>query len=141
MKRRVRPQPAIVEAPLGVKEYWYDDLYRVLVVPVEEGCYLLSMDVYVEGCCKGEGEERVAVEAAPVALSYHELGVDKLKLLEGVRVEKAEVVVLEYDGGREAITARLLLCGLSGYPDYETVRRLYDAVGEALGFKRVRLNT
>ncbi|HIQ55405.1 MAG TPA: hypothetical protein EYH59_01810, partial [Pyrodictium sp.] len=42
----VTEQPEIVEQPLGVREYWFETFRRVVVVPENNNCFLISMDVY-----------------------------------------------------------------------------------------------
>ncbi len=139
----VRPQPEIVEAELGVREYWYNTFYRVVVIPLSNGCYLLSMDVYVENPdIEGEEDSSLQIPNTPARLVYYRLEPDKalasLALPGQARIEEAlELVVLEHDEGRELISARLRLCGLTGYPDYNLVKKIYDVVSSMLGFKRV----
>ncbi len=132
-----RPQPDIVEAPLGVREYWFNTFYRVVVIPAGEGCYLLSMDVYVPSYQPtGRHLSTLRVEGEPVCIEYYELP-DPPKPVRG-RVEAAELVVLAYDGGRELVNIRMKVCGLREPPSREDVAELYRAVRERVGFKPAR---
>ena len=89
----MREQPKVVEAPLGVKEYWYDTFYRVVVIPeAATGCYLLSMDLYVPGW-RGSGERlEVTYAGRRVALAYQRL--EGLEYDGPGRLEGVELVVL-----------------------------------------------
>ena len=131
---RARPQPATVEAPLGVREYWYDTFYRVVVVPVPGGCVLLSADVYSKRGPEGPSTEAIGFGEPPVSLHYHRLSPEELGLSVGWgRIEWVELVTLDYGSGRELVNARLLVCGVNGYPSYEDVEAVYRQLRRALG--------
>jgi len=123
-------QPPIVEAELGVREYWYETFRRVLVIPDGDGCFLLSVDVYTP--LRGEEwREGGRLEAAGVVLHYLQLAGSGLALGGNVP-EAAEAAVVEAGGRRELGNVRLRYCGLAAPPSYDDVYRVYRRLVTAL---------
>jgi hypothetical protein len=115
-------QPEVVEAELGVREYWFETFRRVVVIPDGEDCYVLSVDVYSRGEVAGDVLD--TEEVGPVRVSYVGLDVGDLNL-GGVSLEHAEAVIL-YAGNRvETVSVRLRFCGARSFPGYEDVWHLY----------------
>jgi len=123
------PLPEVVEAELGVREYWYEVFRRVLVVPDGDGCYLLSIDVY--STSPPAGEERAVLSASLVKLRYMAPGLEPPRL-NGVKPEYVEAVVVETPGRREIVNVRLRYCGLSDVPSHEAVAGVYREIVTAV---------
>jgi len=124
VKLPIARQEEIVEQPLGVKEYWFETFRRVIVVPEDDNCFLISVDVY-------NRQWRFEVEESL------ELGISRLLyyrpkpniIFEGVRgIEWCEIVGLETipEGRREVISFRIRLCGVNLSRDlvWELYRRV-----------------
>jgi hypothetical protein len=136
-----RRYPAVVEAQLGVREYWYHTFYRAVVVPVKDDtCYLISMDLYVHPYT-GPGEPVARLEPgsreARVALEYYEVK-DRPPPDVKLKPVRLELVVLSYDDERELIGARALVCNVDRPPSYDEVKELYDWLSKLTGFKPSR---
>ncbi|NPA05056.1 MAG: hypothetical protein GXO09_03055 [Crenarchaeota archaeon] len=101
----LRELPEVVEAPLGVTEYWFETFRRVIVVRMGDGCVLLEADLYRDGW--GWSVDRV-MELDGVRLVYHRL--EEPGRFLGARW--GELVGLEAGGRRCLIAARLLFCGV-----------------------------
>ena len=130
-------QPDVVEAELGVREYWFETFRRVLVIPDSEGCYVLSVDVYSRGAVAGDVLD--SEDVGPVRVSYVKLRVGDLDL-GGVSPDYAEAVVL-YAGDRvETVNVRLRFCGVKSFPSYEDVWRLYRRLVELVEGRDPALN-
>ncbi|ABM80288.1 hypothetical protein [Hyperthermus butylicus] len=125
-------QPEIVEAEMGVAEYWYETFRRVLVIPAGNGCVLLSVDVYskLDGL---EGLEILEVVESGRVKVYYARYPGKPPSLDSLEPVKAELVVVEAlnpDVGHrvEAVNVRLLYCGLKGKPGYQEVWSIYRRI-------------
>ncbi len=116
----VRELPEVVEAPLGVTEYWFETFRRVLVIRMGDGCTLLEADLYRRGW---SWEADRVLELDGVTLLYHRIDAGRFGARWG------ELVGLRV-GGREAlIGCRLLFCGEE--VDREKAWRVYRLVVKA----------
>ena len=111
--------PELVEAELGVTEYWLDGGFRrALLIPDEGDCWLLSLDLYAKP--ESVRGELLARLAAPTAAGTVEELVS-LEELEGLG--RVELVYLKAGGRLELVEARLRTC--RGKPSLERVREIY----------------
>ena len=120
----IAEQEEVVEQPLGVKEYWFETFRRVVVVPENNNCFLISMDVY-----SGQWSFKVdeSLELGISRLLYHRPNPETI--FKGIRgVEWCEIVGLEITSNkhREVISFRIRLCGVD--PSREFVWELYRRV-------------
>ena len=120
----VAEQPEIVEQPLGVKEYWFETFRRVIVVPEDNNCFLISMDVY-DRQWKFEVEESLELGISRL-LYYRPKPESVFADIQGI--EWCEIVGLETTSNRckEVISFRIRLCGVN--PSRELVWELYRRV-------------
>jgi hypothetical protein len=134
-------QPDIVEARLGVREYWYETFRRVLVVP-EDGGVTLSVDVYRKLDSLPEGyavEDSYTLARGLVRVYYLSLPKQLLAglKLRGSSPSRGWLVVVEartrYGERRlEAVNVRLVFEGLDGLPGRDEVWQVYREVVKAV---------
>ena len=125
-------QPEIVEAELGVREYWYEVFRRVVVVPYGD-CILLSLDVYKLLDSLPEGStETIVLADGRVKVHYVKLDVTRLPALNGVKPEDGHMLIVESQTLRgkrvEVVNVKLRYRGIKHVPSYDDVWRVYRAV-------------
>ena len=121
-----REQAEIVEAPLGVTEYWYELFRRVVIAPTGSDCFLLSIDVYRPDWPYGEPDETLELDGT--VLLYKRINelpgniavLARDVIIVGLRVQGEDGIV------EETISVRLVVCG--GKPSYEKVWGIYRTV-------------
>ena len=121
----VAEQPEIVEQPLGVREYWFETFRRVVVVPENNNCYLISMDVYSRQW-EFDVEESLELNNSRL-LYYHPKPESVFADIKGVKW--CEIVGLETTTPKpfkEVISFRIWFCGAK--PSRELVWKLYRRV-------------
>lgn len=107
----VAEQEEVVEQPLGVREYWFETFRRVVVVPEDNNCFLISMDVYSRQWSFKVDE---SLELGISRLLYYRPNPEAIfKDIRGV--EWCEIVGLEIvpSKRREIISFRVRLCGVN----------------------------
>ena len=125
-------QPEIVEAELGVKEYWYEVFRRVTVIP-SGSCTILSIDVYKLLDAPPKDVEPIVLADGRVKAYYVPLDSSAIPPLgSGIKAGGANMLVLEADtpvGKRvEAVNVKVEYCGLNSTPSYDEVWTVYRAV-------------
>ncbi len=101
-------QPVIVDAWDGVREYWFEDFRRMLVI-VDGEEVLVVVDLYREPYQGRAAAGSLTVETANgTSVSYIDV-TEELRSLLGENVISGEVVVLDTNGRRELVGARLRL--------------------------------
>ena len=128
----VEELPSIVELDLDVREYWYEGFRRVIVVPDDDGCVVLSVDVYQRGAVGGDvgATLEVGADSAPI-LEYRRVETRGLEI-QGQEPSMVEAVVLRTNERVETINVRLRYCGLASIPDYEEVGDVYKRLVEII---------
>ena len=128
---RVAKEPDVVEAPLNVREYWFEEFRRVIVVPDNNGCMLFSIDVHRMYSSLDEIGFNVVskVEDNDIHIVYYTIPIEIAPRLQDRKAEWAELVVVKAaDRHIEASDVRLYYCGISEFPDRDSVYEVYRAV-------------
>ncbi len=120
--------PDVVEARLGVREYWFETYRRAVFVPLPDGCTLFSIDVYTRDCNRIQGRVRERLSLGSVELDYVELEPSIVNGVLDARVEEAVALLLRTQNRCEVITVRLKVCGVEGYPPRDVVWQVYRRV-------------
>jgi len=104
----------VVEAPLGVREYWYESFRRVVLVPEPPDCVLISIDVYRKYSSMNDVgfEPASSLEVNGIGVSYYRIPGDMLPSLEGLKPQWGELVVVDAGDRVEASDVRLYYCGV-----------------------------
>lgn len=132
---RVSEEPTIIEAPLGTREYWFEHFRRVVAILDTSDCLLVSIDVHkVYNSPDDIGFSMSAIiEDGTIGVIYYTIPVETIPELNGVRAEKAELVVVKTATGRlEASDVRIYYCGIRVFPGYQDVYGVYRRVVEMI---------
>lgn len=121
----------VVEAPLNVREYWFEGFRRVVVVPDKNDCMLFSVDVHKVYSSLDEIDFNIAskIEDNGVCIIYYTIPVETAPRFQNKKAEWAELVVVKATDKRvEASDVRLYYCDINGFPNKDEVYELYRAI-------------
>lgn len=112
-----------------VEEVWIDEHTRALIIPLETGKTIISMDVYIKGWSYPVDEEVCIGDSKLVY--YRPKDVESL----GFNVEKIEIIGFKHGDIEETISVRLWVSKVN-VKDHEIIKRLYSRVLEFISSRK-----
>jgi len=113
-----------------VVEVWIDEFRRVLVIPVANGSYIISMDIYYDKW-KLKTDEELSVNGGK--LVYHKVNVKEFDVKEfNDVIEKMEIIGLNVNDVWETISVRVWVSKIPMENVEDFVKKLYVRIKENL---------
>ncbi len=135
-RMRTTPHPELVEAELGVKEYWFENHRRAIVATASPNCIFISIDLYSEKepeKCSTTGETRpittpTSLLAANTSIEYIPYDNPRELELNNTAPHRAWLVYLRTPISCEIIGLQAIYCGIEKSIPKRSLWELYRRI-------------